>query len=288
MEQVITVNNVNKLYKGFQLDDVSFSINKGFITGFIGPNGSGKTTMIKLLMNLIKYDAGDIQVFGMDHIKHSQEIKERIGFVYAENHFYEHLTIADIKKAIAPFYKNWDEEAFQRNINQFRLPLKKKLKQFSTGMKMKFSIAVALSHHADLIIMDEPTSGLDPVVRREILQLLTEIMQDEDKTIFFSTHITTDLEQIADYIIFINDGKIIFNKEKDEIFEEYQIVKGSNKYLTENIRQLAIGIKETDVGFEALTIDKKSMIALLGSNVIFERATLDDIMFYTNRSVQYV
>jgi len=222
----LEVNNLSKNYKEFSLQNLSFSLEPGFIMGFIGPNGAGKSTTIKLIMNLIKKDGGEIKVFGMDHLKHEKEIKEKIGFVYDQNHFYEDLTLAEMKKIIAPFYKSWDEEDFQKYLKQFNLSLKQKIKELSKGMKMKYSLALALSHHAELIIMDEPTSGLDPIIRSELLEVLYEIIQDDRKSILFSTHILRDLDKVADYITFINDGELVFSQAKDKILESYQIIKG--------------------------------------------------------------
>lgn len=286
MEDAVKLTNVSKSFNGFSVDDLTFSIKKGFITGFIGPNGAGKTTTIKLIMNLLKRDAGSIDVFGLDNIKHNKEIKEGIGFVYADNHFYDHLSVEAMKRVIASFYKQWDEDTFQRYVKDFNLPRNRQIKKLSRGMKMKFAIAVALSHNADLIIMDEPTSGLDPVIRSEILDILAEIIQDEEKTIFFSTHITSDLEQIADFITFIDDGKIVFSETKDDILDQYRIVKGANELLDADTRKVFTGLRETRVGFEGLTRDSAQVRALFGDQVIFERPSLEDIMVYTARSDQ--
>lgn len=286
MEDAVKLTNVSKSFNGFRVDNLSFSLKKGFITGFIGPNGAGKTTTIKLIMNLIKRDSGSIDVFGLDNVKHEKEIKERIGFVYADNHFYDHLTVEQMKRVIAPFYKRWDEEVFNRYIANFDLPRNRTIKKLSRGMKMKFAIAVALSHHADLIIMDEPTSGLDPVFRSEILDILIEIMQDENKTIFFSTHITSDLEQIADFVTYIYDGRIVFSEEKDSIIEQYRIVKGAKEWLDRDTRQMFLGLRETSVGFEGLTQHVTQVQQLFGDDALFETPTLEEIMVYTARSGQ--
>lgn len=283
MENIVEMKGVNKRYKDFALQDVSFSIKKGYITGFIGPNGAGKSTTIKLLMNLIKRDSGDIFVFGLDNIAREKEIKERIGFVYDESYFYEELTIREMKRIIAPLYRRWDDLAFQRYIDSFELPTRRKIKHLSKGMKMKFSLAIALSHHADLIIMDEPTSGLDPVFRREILDILADIIQDEEKAVFFSTHITTDLDRIADYITFIDRGRIVFNSPKDEILEQYGIVRGAKELLDADTRKEFIGLRETAVGFEGLTSNVQMAEELFGDEVLIETPSLEDIMFYTVR-----
>ncbi|WP_223378948.1 ATP-binding cassette domain-containing protein [Schnuerera sp. xch1] len=210
-------------------------------------------------------------------------MKNRIGFVYDENHYYEHLTIKQMKNIVASFYSKWDDNQFNYYIKEFDLNSKAKIKTLSKGMKMKFSLAVALSHHADLIIMDEPTSGLDPVFRREILDILYSVIQDDNKSIFFSTHITTDLEKIADYITFIDRGKIVFSESKDEILQSYGIVKGGLDLLDTNTRKEFIGLRETKVGFEGLTDNMGKIRKMFGNEILIERATLEDIMVYSVR-----
>jgi len=289
MSNILEVKNLTKKYEGFMLDNISFNLERGYIMGFIGPNGAGKTTTIKLLMNLTKKDAGEIKFFeGLDSIKHERQIKQRIGFVYDENHFYDELTLSEMKNIIAGFYSRWDDDAFSKYMKRFELPPGKKIKELSKGMKMKYSLAIALSHNAELIIMDEPTSGLDPVFRREILDILSDLLQDENKSIFFSTHITKDLEKIADYITFINDGKIVFSESKDKIMESYSIVKGGNELLDQDIIKEFVGLKENRFGFEGLTKDISKVQKLLGNDVIIEKPSLDDIMVYTIRGNENV
>ncbi|MBU5255912.1 ABC transporter ATP-binding protein [Tissierella praeacuta] len=280
---MLEIKNLSKDFKKFKLNNISFKLEPGYIMGFIGPNGSGKSTTIKLIMNLLKKDSGEIKVFGKDHIQFEKEIKNKIGFVYDEFYFYEDLTIKQMKNIIGPFYKEWDDKLFNKYMENFKLDPSQKIKRLSKGMKMKFSLAVALSHNADLIIMDEPTSGLDPVFRREILDILYNVIQDEKKSIFFSTHITTDLEKIADYITFINNGTIVFSRGKDEILESYGIVKGGNNLLDKDIRKEFIGLRETKVGFEGLVDNPQKLKRLFGSEVIIERPTLEDIMVYSVR-----
>jgi ABC-2 type transport system ATP-binding protein len=282
MSSVIDVKNLRKTYKkGFELKNINFSLEKGFIMGFIGPNGAGKSTTIKLIMNLIKRDEGEIKIFGIDNIVHEKEIKEKIGFVYDECYFYPDLSLTEMKNIIAPFYKKWDETDFKKYMSDFNLDPKKKVKELSKGMKMKYSLAIALSHKADLIIMDEPTSGLDPIFRSEILDILYNLIQDESKSVFFSTHITTDLEKIADYITFINNGKIVFSKSKDEVFESYKIVKGGRELLDSDTKKLFISIRENSYGFEGLTSNADVVKKLFKNNAIIEKPTLDEIMIYT-------
>ncbi|QGU95743.1 ATP-binding cassette domain-containing protein [Clostridium bovifaecis] len=283
VNNILEVNNLKKTYKDFTLNNISFSLEKGYIMGFIGPNGAGKSTTIKLIMNLLHKDNGEIKIFGLDNLKHEKEAKNRIGFVYDENYYYEDLTMDSMKKIIAPFYSKWDEVSFKKYIKEFDLDPKKKIKALSKGMKMKFSLAIALSHNAELIIMDEPTSGLDPVFRREILDILFSLIQDENKSVFFSTHITTDLEKIADYITFINNGNIVFSKPKDEILESYGIVKGGLELLDSFTRKEFIGITENHFGFEALSDDIRKIKRLFKNEVIIEKPSLEDIMIYSVR-----
>lgn len=281
VDDVIVLDQVSKSYKDFRLNRISFSVPRGYIHGFIGRNGAGKTTTIKMMMNLVRPDEGSIRIFGRDHRAQEKAIKERIGFVYAESHLYEELTLERMSRIVAKSYRNWDEPAYRRYLKLFDLPASKKIKHLSTGMKMKYSIALALSHHADLIIMDEPTSGLDPVVRREILELLAGVIQEEEKTVFFSTHITSDLEQVADYITFIHNGTIHFSLAKDEIFEKYTLVKGGKELLDADTRRLFVGLREHPYGFEGLTDDPKRAYELFRDRALYERPSLDDIMVHT-------
>jgi len=282
MELILEVKKLSKTFKDFALKEISFAMEKGCIMGFIGPNGSGKSTTIKLILNLLRKDSGEIKVFGLDNIKDEIEIKNRIGFVFDENHYYEELTLTEMKKVVAPLYKNWDDRTFARYMADFNLPPQKKISDLSKGMKMKYSLAIALSHHADLLIMDEPTSGLDPVIRSELLDILTYIIQDEHKGIFLSTHITSDLDKIADYITFINDGQIIFSTSKDDLLDQHGLVKGDKNLLDDDIRNSFVYIKENQYGFAALTKDRQRTKSLLDSQVLIEKPTLEDIMlFYT-------
>jgi len=283
MEPILEIKGLRKEFDGFSLKGIDLTLEKGYILGFIGPNGAGKSTTIKLVMNLLKKDGGEIKIFGKDHIKYEQEIKNRIGFVYDENYFYEELTVSEMKWIIAPLYKTWDEKAYQKYIKKFELPPNKKIKELSKGMKMKFSLMIALSHNADLLIMDEPTSGLDPLIRSELLELLSEIIQDENKAIFFSTHITSDLDKIADYVALIHNGELLFSKAKDELLNNYGLVKGGKEILNGNAKECFIGIKQNQFGFEALTKDKNQVKRKFGDKVLVEKPTLEDIMLYYTR-----
>ncbi|MGI8216470.1 ABC transporter ATP-binding protein [Bacillus cereus] len=288
MENTVEVRGVSKFYKDFSLKNISFTIKKGYVTGFIGANGSGKSTTIKLIMDLIKKDSGNISIFGLDNEKNEIAIKERIGFVYDENVFYEEMSISELKKFIAPAYSNWDEQQFQYYLKKFELPTHLKINKMSKGMKVKTSLVFALSHHAEFIIMDEPTSGLDPVFRREVLDIVYDLMIDQNKTILFSTHITTDLDRIADYIVFIHKGEVVFQKEMHAISEEFAIVKGDTSLLLPAIEKDFVGMRKTSMGFEALTQNVQNTKTFLGEEVFTEVPTLEDIMYYTKKGNEHV
>ncbi|WNY24923.1 ABC transporter ATP-binding protein [Methanolapillus millepedarum] len=275
---ILELNGVSKHFDNFTLD-VSFSLPKGFIMGFIGQNGAGKTTTMKTILNMLKNDGGTISVFGEDNRLHEPEIKNRIGVVMDRPFYVEEWTVADVGKAVRVFYTNWDDDKYKTTISQFDLDSKKKVKDLSRGMKMKLMIAVALSHDADLLLLDEPTSGLDAVARNELMDILLDFMT-EDKSILFSTHITSDLEKIADYITFIRDGKIVYSDTKDELLEKYGLVKGGLNILSEEQKRQIIGYKEHGFGFDGLA--DKEIMKLLPTTVVTEPSTLDEIVIRFN------
>lgn len=282
MENVIEMKNVSKSFKGFQINNLSMEVKKGYVTGFIGGNGAGKSTTIKMIMNLMTPDSGNVSLFGMNYSNNAKEIKERVGFVYDDNVFYDDLTMKQINKIIAPAYKRWNQKQFMHYVDLFELPLNKKMKKFSKGMKTKASLAIALSHNAELIIMDEPTSGLDPVFRRELLDILQNIMQDKDGeiTIFFSSHITTDIDRIADYIAFIQDGKHIFTKDTYEIEEDYALVKGPVELLDLDTEKEFIAVRKANAYFEGLTENVHGIESVFNKEVVIEKPSLEDIMYF--------
>ncbi|MDT3424821.1 ABC-2 type transport system ATP-binding protein [Paenibacillus forsythiae] len=280
MSSVIEIQGISKTFDRFSMKDVHFEVNKGYITGLIGPNGAGKSTLIKMMMDMVRPDNGSIRLFGSSPAAEPL-IKERVGYVSDENFYYEHLTISRMKSIVRPFYKHWDDAAFRRYLDLFELSPKAKIKNLSKGMKMKFSLAVALSHHADLLIMDEPTAGLDPVFRRELLELLSEQILDENKSILFSTHITNDLDRIADYIVFLNRGEVVFSESKDEVFERYVMVKGGRELLDKDIRKFFVGVREGAHGFEALSKDRGEAKRAFKDVALLETPTLEDIMYFT-------
>lgn len=287
MENVVELKNVTKRFKGFSVNHINLQVKRGFVTGFIGANGAGKSTTIKTMMNLLRPDAGEVKLFGLDYKTHEKEIKQRIGFVYDGNIFFEGLNLKDIKRIVAPAYKRWDDTIFYQYVEQFELPLNKAIKTFSKGMQMKASFAIALSHHAELIIMDEPTAGLDPIFRRELLDLLQELMVDGNRTIFFSTHITTDLDRIADYIAFIQKGELVFNQSIHDVAENYALVKGELNLLDRDTEKAFVHVHRASTGFEALTDNIKAAKNIFGDTVIIERASLEDIMYYFKGGIHH-
>lgn len=278
MENILEIRQLNKSYEDFALKDVSFSLPKGYIMGFVGENGSGKTTTIRSILNMAKIDSGKISVFGLDSVTDTIAIKERLGVVFDSLYLAEHLNLKQIEKQLKPFYVNWDSKEFARRIKEFGLPDNKKVGDFSKGMKMKVMIAIALSHKAELIILDEPTSGLDPVARDELLDILAEYIEDENCGVLFSTHITADVERIADYVTILHNGKVWFTGLKDELTENYAIVKGANEDVTAELKSKLIGYHAYRNGFEALI--KTDDLAGIPSSLEYEKASIDEILVY--------
>lgn len=276
MEKVLEVKNLNKSFDSFKLKDISFSLESDCITGFVGANGAGKTTTIKLILDLIKKDSGEIRYFNEGLDVSSNRVKNRIGFVLDDGHFYDCLSISEMKNVIAAAYSNWDEREFKRYLEKFRLDPNQKIATLSKGMKMKFALTMAMSHHADLLIMDEPTSGLDPLVRSEFLDILLEYMKTGEKCVLFSTHITSDLERVADVLVFIDNGELILNEEKDVLLDTYRIVKGDNSNLSERTRELFVSLRETEYGFEGITNQAKAVQQQI-PDVLVERASIEDV-----------
>lgn len=285
MENILEISGLCKSYNDFALKNISFSIPKGFIMGFVGQNGSGKTTTIRSILNMANIDSGKISVFGLDSIKDSVEIKERLGVVFDQLYFAEHLNARQIESQISPFYREWNSEQFSKYLKEFELPENKAVGDFSKGMKMKFMIAVALSHNAELIILDEPTSGLDPVARDELLDILAEYITDENKGVLFSTHITADVERIADYITVLHNGSVWFTGEKDELAEKYAVVKGDEKDIPENIKDKLIGFHAYRNGFDALI--ETDVLRYLPESIEAEKASIDEILVYIAKEAKH-
>jgi ABC-2 type transport system ATP-binding protein len=280
----LEIKGLRKEYKNFRLNDISLHLPSGYIMGLIGPNGAGKTTLIKLILNLVQRESGEIKIFGTDNLIHETDIKSRIGFVHEEPHYYSYLRVKEMRALLSRFYIHWNDDRFYNLCGEFNLPLNKRISTLSRGTKMKLSLALALSHDADFLLMDEPTTGLDPVFRRDLLKKFSEIIQNENKAVLFSTHITSDLERIADYITYIQNGEILFSCTKDHLFETWALVKGGNEILNHESKKLFEGIRKGPYGFKALTSDKEAVQkALSGKNIILEKPSLDDIMILLSR-----
>lgn len=275
MEYALQLINVTKQYKDFKLDNINIKLPPGCIMGFVGENGAGKSTTIKLILDLINRDSGKITVLGKDNKIDFNSIKENIGVVMDESSFPDNLNAKEINKFMKRIYKTWDEDKFFKLLKQFSIAEDKSIKDYSRGMKMKFSIAVSLSHDSKILIMDEATSGLDPIVREEILDIFLEFIQDESNSIFISSHIISDLEKICDYITFIHKGKIVFSEPKDELLEKYGILKCSEKELEKIDVSAVKGIRKNKFGVEALVFKNK----IKGSYVI-DKANIEDIMLF--------
>lgn len=279
IKNVIELEKVTKDYVDFKLDSVSFSVPEGSVCGFIGQNGAGKTTTINLILDVIKRDAGEIRVFGEIIDKNSAALREDIGVVFDEMGFHEFMTAKDINFMMKHIYKNWDSEMFFNYLKEFSLPSKKKCGSFSRGMRMKLQIAVALSHHAKLLIMDEPTSGLDPIVRNEMINIFRDYVVEEDHTILLSSHITGDLEKLADEVVFIDKGRIVLAGNKDELLEKHGILKCKKEDLAQVSTSLIVSSETGSFGAEALVNDRRA-VAKLYPDMVIEPATLEQIMIY--------
>lgn len=277
MDNILEVSGLNKRYGDFALKDISFYLPDGCITGFVGINGAGKTTTLRSILGLTNKVSGNIKFFGMNIDGNESKIKDRIGIVLDEGGFYDELTLSEMKNVIAPAYRNWCEQDFIDYMERFSLNPKQKINTLSKGMRMKYALALALSHKAELLIMDEPTSGLDPLVRSQLLNILKDYMGKGGKGVFFSTHITSDLEKIADMLIMIDGGEIVFQEEKDQLLDSYRIIKGSTEKLNTDTRQYFLNIEESAFGFTGITKQGSDVMEHM-QDVLTERPTIEDIM----------
>lgn len=282
-EMILKVNGLNKSYDKFSLKDVNLQIPKGYIMGFVGRNGAGKSTTIKCMMDLISCDSGSIEIFGLDNRLHSNEIKRRVGYVGEEQYFYENMRVDWSMDFFGGFFPNWDSGYCDKLLKRFDIDPAKKAGELSKGMKMKLGLALALGHRPELLILDEPTSGLDPVIRNELLELFHEIVQDENCSIFFSSHITTDIEKIADFVTIIDDGKIVISDEKDAILESWKLFKVENSCRSQEIFKKLRGVKKGEFGFSGITDSPDGFInefskSFPGGNYKMEKITLDELL----------
>ncbi len=291
MENAITVRNLTKEYEGFKLNNISFQIPKGVVVGFVGENGAGKSTTIKAILGLMSIEAGEIELLGHEMKPGDNEtvFKEQVGVVFDECNFPGELKIKYIRKVMQKIYRTWNDHKFEDYLNKLKLPADKKIGKLSKGMKMKLSIAVALSHDSKLLILDEATSGLDPVIRDEILDIFREFIEDEEHTVFLSSHITSDIEKVADYVMMIHKGELLFQESKDELLYGYGIVKGSKEQINLIPEELIAGGEESEFGCSALIRDKERLLSstfmemaesVSGSKPVIDRVGLEDILLY--------
>ncbi|MDR2888979.1 MAG: ABC transporter ATP-binding protein [Lachnospiraceae bacterium] len=275
----IEIRNLTKQYKDFRLEDLSFNVPDGFVCGFIGQNGAGKTTTLKLMLNMVIKDAGEIRLF--DRPETDASVRDEIGVLLEQPFFQEDWNPAIVETVARSFYTRWDSTTYQRYLQRFGLDRQQKFKTLSRGMRMKLGLAIALSHDARLLLLDEPTVGLDPVARDEFMDILREYMTVEHRSIFFSTHMTDELEKIADYVVYIHQGRLVYSGIKDELTERFCLIRGGEGELPPAKRAGIIGLREYAGGFEGMIA-----VADIGgfpSGVVTEMVSLSDIMIHMNK-----
>jgi ABC-2 type transport system ATP-binding protein len=283
IENILELKNVQKRYKGFVLDGISLSLPQGYILGLIGPNGSGKTTTIKILMNMVKRNGGEVQVFGLDPQKSAKQIKNKVGYLGEEHHFYGNKTVAWTGKFVSTFYDSWDTNTFHSLLTNFEISRTKKTRELSKGMKVRFSLALALSHQPELLILDEPTAGLDPVIRREVLDLLQKKSKNEGKSVIISSHITDDIMRTADLVAFLIEGKIVLVSEMDELLSNWKRIHYKKGALGSEIVNSLTRRKDHAFGSSGVTDRylkiKDSLVQGITEGVVkIENVNLDDIL----------
>ena len=277
---ILSVQNLCKRYQKFELKDVSFSLEPGYIMGFIGRNGAGKTTTLKSILNLVHVDSGSIQVMGKEFRENELVLKQKIGFILGAAVYYPKKKLRAVTDVVRRFYDEWDDAAYENYLRRFDLDDGKRIDELSAGMKVKYALALALSHNATLLLHDEPTSGLDPVSRDDMLELFQELIESGERSILFSTQITTDLEKCADFIAYIKGGRMVASSEKSEFLGSYQIVKGGAAQLTDALRPRLVGYKEHAFGFTGLA---KAGALPEGRGLEISPADIESIMIYFER-----
>ena len=276
----LEIRNLSKSFGGFALRNISFALPKGYIMGLIGPNGSGKTTTIQLILNMLRRDSGTIQVLGRDILAQEQAIKASLGVVFDSSCFSDDWQAAQVEQAISPFYANWNRDTFAQLLRKFHIDPARRGRELSRGMQMKLMLACAFSYDAKLLILDEPTSGLDPVSRDELLSILAAYIEDGEHSVLFSTHITEDLERAADYITYLRYGELVFSGSKEEFVNGFRMAKGGREELTPELRSRAAGIRTFSTGFEALI---RAQDAAAFSHLDIEPASIDEIVVFTSK-----
>ncbi|MDE6603163.1 MAG: ABC transporter ATP-binding protein [Lachnospiraceae bacterium] len=276
--ELLEVKNLSKHYKNFDLKDISFSLPKGYIMGYVGANGSGKTTTLNLITGILKGTEGEVRIDGLSHEEDMGAYKEKIGYVGDESYFPDHFKIKHIRSILKDFYPTFSADKFNGFIRKWKLPENKMIKDFSRGMKVMLMFASVLARETKLLVLDEASNGLDPVMRAEVLRLLQEYVMDGERSVIFSTHILSDLEQIADYIYFIHAGRTVFYDAKDDLIENFLLVKGESARIPPALKRELIGLEENAYGFEAVLPSDKA--ELLGNAFLFEKPTIDQIVIH--------
>lgn len=283
MEPILEVCGLSKTYPGFSLKDISFSLPEGCITGLIGRNGAGKTTVLRAILGLMPADSGTVRFFSTESLetgaRPGRAVRERLGIVLDGGGFYGDFSLEEMKNLTAVAYPSWDEDEYRRYLDRFSLRSRQKIRTMSKGMQMQYALSLALSHHAEFLILDEPTSGLDPLIRAGILELLKEFMENGGRGVLFSTHITSDLDKIADLLILMDGGRLVFQEEKDLLLDRFRVVKGDPRDLNPAVEALLGGITQTAFGFTAVTKQPDRLRALL-PDCLLERPSIEDIMLH--------
>jgi ABC-2 type transport system ATP-binding protein len=283
MEHTLETKKLRKEYPEFVLNDIDWIVPKGYVMGLIGPNGAGKTTTIKLIMNLLRSDGGQVKVFGLDNIQNEKQIKNKIGYVGEEQYFYDHKNAAWTGEFVSHFYDKWDRETYQNLLEKFELSPKKRIRKYSKGMKVKLSLAIALSHNPELIMLDEPTAGLDPIIRREVIDFLKSFTEHKDKTVILSSHITDDISRIADFITYMIDGRIVMNKSKDELLSDWKKIHFIPESLDKSVVDKFESVESHMFGNSGLTKNYSAIQDILApglasGEIKVESVGLDDIL----------
>jgi ABC-2 type transport system ATP-binding protein len=283
MNNVLEVNDLCKTFTGFSINSISFKLSSGSIMGFVGQNGAGKTTTIRLILNMLKRNNGEIKIFGLDNIDNDLEIKQNLGIIFDDFFFIEMWRIRDIEKAVRRFYGSWDSRLYNQYLDKYNLSPDKKIKELSRGMKIKLLLAVAMSHNAKLLILDEPTSGLDPVARNELLNIFREYIADGERSILFSTHITSDLEKTAEYITLIDNGRLFYSGTTTGLINNYFIVRGKPGILSPELKENIIGLTINQSVFTGMI--KASMLQDISREISTGIPTIDEILVYISKGI---
>lgn len=279
-EMILDCRDVQKIFPAFTLGPVSFQLPQGYIMGLIGSNGAGKTTLVRALLNMMPLDSGEISIFGLDSVRDEKNIKQQLGVVFDSNFFVDTWTVQQTERALSGFYDAWDHARFQSLVDRFELPQDKAIRDFSRGMQMKLMLSCALSHGARLLILDEPTSGLDPATRDELMGILQETIADGAHSVLFSTHITSDLERAADFITYLERGRLIYSGSTEGLLDSYRLLKGAPDELSPALAERLIGLRQTVVGFEGLIATED---AARYPGYLQEAVTLEDIMIFRGK-----